>query len=80
MTQEKWKDPREHVLNPQYILLSVIAMALITLGLLAKFFPDLLSALEAEQSNGAHEYWFVFVGLGVVIGVLNALTAKTANK
>lgn len=80
MNQEKRKAPRDRLLNPKYILLSLIATALIALGLLAKFFPDLLSAMGKAQSNGAHEYWFVFVGLGLVVGVFNALTTKTANK
>lgn len=80
MNREKWNDPRDKAHYPKYILLSMMATALIALGLLAKFFPDLLSAIGDEQSSGAREYWFVFVGLGVVVGVLNALVTKMANK
>ena len=80
MQQEKWQDPSARVLNLRYLLLSLSATILIALGVIGHFLPDLLSVLGDDAKSKTEEYWFLFVVLGVAIGVINAFTAFAANK
>jgi hypothetical protein len=80
MQDEKWQDPSTRVLNLKYLLLSLSATILIVLGVIGHLLPDLLSMLGNNIKNTTEEYWFVFVGLGVTIGTINAFTAFSANK
>ena len=80
MQNEKWQDPSVKVLNAKYAVLSLSATILIALGFIGHFLPDLLSVFGDEVKDSIQEYRFVFVGLGVGIGALNAFTTFSANK
>lgn len=80
MENEKWQDPSENVFNIKYLGLSLSATLLIVLGVIGHFLPELLSVFGLVAKNGIHEYWYVFIGLGVVIGAINAITTFSAKK
>ena len=61
MTDEKDQDPRGKVINLKYIVLSLVATALIALGLIGHFLPDLLSVFGDEIQTRAREYWRAWV-------------------
>jgi len=80
MSDEKWQDPSNRVLNPRYIVFSLIATVLIAVGLLGHFHPELLAALGDEVTNKIQENWLVLIGAGVVVGSINAILTLSARK
>ena len=80
MQNEKWHDPSEKVLNAKYIVLSLSATVLLVLGVIGYLLPDLLSILGQQATNSIQENWFLFVGVGVAIGAINAFTTLFAKK
>lgn len=80
MQNDKWQDPNAKVLNFKYIVLSFSATILIVVGVIGNFLPDIFSVLGNDIKNSIHQYWFIFVGLGILIGAINAYTTFSANK
>ncbi len=80
MSNEKWQDPSARVLNPRYIIFSLIAIVLIAVGLLGHFHSELLAALGDDITNKIKKYWLVLIGVGVVVGSINAIITLSANK
>lgn len=64
---------KSKTINPQYIILMLLADGLIAIGVVAHFLPDLLAPAGEELVSWIHDNWYWVIAMGIVAGIVNFL-------